>query len=101
MLQVVHSLFNGTFKQLFDKAGADISRATGFGFDFLTESEARTVVKFKPADTVRDRIVAEGCARGGRMDGFGTGEAGLSAGSIGQDELTDLMAGNGSGVSAR
>jgi len=61
----------------------DFRRATGYGFDYLTESEARTLVKFKPANTVRDRIIAEGDARGGGMDGSGTGEAGLSAFSIG------------------
>lgn len=34
--------------------------ATGYGFDSLTESEARYLANFEPAQTVRDRIAAAG-----------------------------------------
>lgn len=37
----------------------DFRAATGYGFDALTESEARYLTNFKPADAVRDRILAE------------------------------------------
>ncbi|BCX53947.1 MULTISPECIES: PLxRFG domain-containing protein [Comamonas] len=34
--------------------------ATGYGFDSLTESEARYLARYEPADRLRDRISAEG-----------------------------------------
>ncbi|WP_120967051.1 phosphoribosyltransferase [Comamonas sp. lk] len=34
--------------------------ATGYGFDALTESEARYLARYEPADRLRDRISAEG-----------------------------------------
>ena len=37
----------------------DFRAATGYGFDALTESEARYLANFKPAQSVRDRIAAE------------------------------------------
>lgn len=40
-------------------------QATGYGYDSLTESEARTLARFRPAHAVRDRILAE-ADRGGR-----------------------------------
>ena len=70
----------------------DFCRATGYGFDRLTESKACNLVKFKPSDTVRDGIIAEGDARGGGMGEAGTGEAGLNAFSLGNAKLADLMA---------
>ena len=38
----------------------DFRAATGYGFDSLTESKARYLTNFKPADAIRDRILAEG-----------------------------------------
>ena len=46
----------------------DFRAATGHGFDALTQSEARYLTNFKPADGVRDRILAEGRRRGARED---------------------------------
>lgn len=52
-----------TLKALRDKHGdleADFQAATGYGFGALTESEARYLANFKPAEQVRARIVEEG-----------------------------------------
>lgn len=60
-----------TIKALRDKHGdlEDTFRsATGYGFDALTESEARYLANFKPAGAVRDRILAEGRRRGEQPD---------------------------------
>lgn len=43
--------------------------ATGYGFDALTQSEARYLANFKPADTLRAEIVARGGAARRRDDG--------------------------------
>jgi adenine/guanine phosphoribosyltransferase-like PRPP-binding protein len=45
--------------------------ATGRGFDGLTESEARYLVKHDSPDTIRDRILAEGHARVGERNAKG------------------------------
>lgn len=39
---------------------AEFETATGYRFDALTESEARSLANFKPADAVRDRILQGG-----------------------------------------
>ncbi|MFV0383701.1 Eco57I restriction-modification methylase domain-containing protein, partial [Paracoccus sp. (in: a-proteobacteria)] len=60
---------DATLLALRDKHGDlenDFRIATGYGFDALTESEARYLAGFKPADAVRDRILAEGRRRGER-----------------------------------
>lgn len=60
-----------TLQALRDKHGdiePDFVRATGYGFDALTESEARYLARFKPADAIRDRILAEGRRRGTGSD---------------------------------
>lgn len=65
-----------TLKALRDKHGdleADFRAATGYGFDALTESEARYLANFKPAQSVRDRIIAE---RDAARYGQGQGDAG-------------------------
>jgi GNAT superfamily N-acetyltransferase len=52
-----------TLDQLREKFGdieSQFQAATGYGFGALTESEARYLANFKPADTVRDRIIAAG-----------------------------------------
>lgn len=46
----------------------DFRAATGHGFDSLTESEARYLTNFKPADAIRVRILDEGRRRGARKD---------------------------------
>ncbi|MGH8240966.1 MAG: hypothetical protein ACREXP_28660, partial [Steroidobacteraceae bacterium] len=50
----------------------DFRAATGYGFDALTESEARYLAKYSPPQSVRDRILEEGRARGGRADQAGS-----------------------------
>lgn len=42
--------------------------ATGYGFDALTESEARYLARFEPAERLRDRIAEEGRRAGERAD---------------------------------
>ncbi|MEQ6307444.1 PLxRFG domain-containing protein [Delftia acidovorans] len=42
--------------------------ATGYGFDALTESEARYIARFEPAQRLRDRIAEEGRRAGERSD---------------------------------
>lgn len=42
--------------------------ATGYGFDALTESEARYLARFEPAQRLRDRIAEEGRRAGERAD---------------------------------
>ncbi|MGX0617628.1 orotate phosphoribosyltransferase-like protein [Cupriavidus metallidurans] len=52
-----------TLQRLRDKYG-DIEQAfraaTGYGFDALTQSEARYLASFEPAQSVRDRVLAAG-----------------------------------------
>lgn len=58
-----------TLQQLRDKHGDiehDFRTATGYGFAALTQSEARTLTNFRPAEFVRDRIFA---ARDEKSDG--------------------------------
>jgi GGDEF domain-containing protein/adenine/guanine phosphoribosyltransferase-like PRPP-binding protein len=50
----------GNLREKFGDIEQQFQRATGHGFDVLTESEARYLINFKPADAVRDRILAEG-----------------------------------------
>ncbi|MEQ6437219.1 PLxRFG domain-containing protein [Comamonas sp. w2-DMI] len=53
--------------------------ATGYGFDALTESEARYLARYEPADRLRDRISAEGHA----------GLAGKGSGNTGSEPVND------------
>lgn len=62
----------------------DFRIATGYGFDSLTESEARYLANFKPAVAVRDRIAA---ARVDSRDGLGEAE---TAESKDQRDLSGL-----------
>jgi hypothetical protein len=58
-----------TLQQLRDKHGDiehDFRTATGYGFPALTQSEARTLTNFRPAESVRNRIFA---ARDEKGDG--------------------------------
>lgn len=55
-----------TLNQLRNKHGdleQDFRAATGHGFDALTQSEARYLASYEPAQRLRDRIVAERIAR--------------------------------------
>gem|GEM_PF-2617253 len=95
-----HSLFHGTIKQLFSKAGADISRSCA---------------RRNAENSVRIIDIAFSSRRAGAysnppQNGDGVqrevlGDGGSSRGdfafSIGRAELTDLVAGTGSGGSAR
>ena len=66
--------------------------ATGYGFDALTESEARYLARYEPADRLRDRISAEGRRAGERADQGDLGEAeddGLSFSRARMSELKD------------
>lgn len=68
-----------TLQKLNDKYGdlePDFKAATGYGFDALTQSEARYLASFEPADAIRDRIAAE---RRKRVDGRNEGNAGEAA----------------------
>ena len=64
-------LSNDTLKHLIAKHG-DIEPAfraiTGYGYASLTESEARYIASFKPADAIRDRILTERDANVGRSN---------------------------------
>ncbi|WP_167009250.1 PLxRFG domain-containing protein [Comamonas sp. Tr-654] len=58
---------------------SEFRAATGYGFDSLTESEARYLARYEPADRLRDRISAEGHR----------GRAGEDQGNAGQGSLED------------
>ncbi len=58
---------------------SDFRAATGYGFDALTESEARYLANFKPTSAVRDRILAERGRRGQALGESATGETGQVA----------------------
>jgi hypothetical protein len=51
----------GQLRESFGDIEHAFKAATGYGFGALTASEARYLVNFKPADTVRARIIAAGC----------------------------------------
>lgn len=62
-------LTDETLSALREKHGtleSDLHAATGYGFDSFTESGARYLTNFKPADSIRDRILEEGRSRGAR-----------------------------------
>lgn len=66
-----------TLKQIQEKFGdieGDFRKATGYGFDGLTESEARYLARFDSPVTIRDRILAEALDRAGSRN-KGTAEA--------------------------
>ncbi|MEO8391230.1 PLxRFG domain-containing protein [Polaromonas sp.] len=60
---------------------SDFRAVTGYGFDALTQSEARYLANFQPADAVRDRILAERREKDGRGDpeAAGPGQLALDA----------------------
>lgn len=62
---------------------SDFRAATGYGFDALTESEARYLTNFKPATAVRDRILAE---RGRRRQGVDEGATDQTQGSVNETD---------------
>lgn len=72
------ALTSDTLRALQEKHGdleSDFRAATGYGFDALTEAEARYLANFKPASAVRDRILAERGRRGSQVVQGTTGEA--------------------------
>lgn len=78
-----------TLKALREKHGdleSDFKAATGYGFDALTESEARYLANFKPTQSVRDRILEAGRRAGKRKD---QGASRLSAGDGGVTDTAD------------
>ncbi len=60
---------------------ADFQAATGYGFDSLTEPEARYLSKFKQAERVRDRIAEEVRRRGEKQDSPDAGGLNPDAGT--------------------
>lgn len=56
------ALSSETLKQLRDKHGSDLEKwwkaRYGYGFEFLTESEARYLARIEDADQIRNRILA-------------------------------------------
>jgi hypothetical protein len=76
----------------------------GHGFDALTESEARQVLRYKSADAVRSAVLARGNARlvGGLPEGMGRtgngGEGGQGPGGKGPDDEGPDDAGAGGGL---
>jgi hypothetical protein len=77
--------FLGEIREKFGDVEDAFRRATGYGFDFLTESEARALVKFHPADAVRSSIFAEGNEKSIGVDEEGTGES-LNLGSSAEED---------------
>ncbi|MBC2594942.1 hypothetical protein H5P28_11805 [Ruficoccus amylovorans] len=78
-------LSDPVLKKVREKYGdleAQFRQATGYGFDALSESEARYLATFKQADRVRDRILEEADASSAGK-GKGTGRDGSSEGSEG------------------
>jgi adenine/guanine phosphoribosyltransferase-like PRPP-binding protein len=47
-------------REKFSDIESTFKAITGYGFDALTESEARYITSYKPADTIRVRVLAEG-----------------------------------------
>lgn len=71
-----------SLQQLREKHGdleTDFRAATGYGFDALTQSEARYLANYEPAQRLRDRIAAEG--RRARESGDPQTAGGLSRGA--------------------
>ncbi|WP_159917913.1 PLxRFG domain-containing protein [Pantoea sp. 18069] len=56
--------------------------ATGYGFDALTQSEARYLARYEPADRLRDRILAEGRRGRQREDQGDSGSGAVSDGPV-------------------
>jgi hypothetical protein len=69
-------------RERFQDVESSFRAATGYGFDALTQSEARYLAHFKSADTARARIIAAGGSRSQRLDesstspGAGPGQRG-------------------------
>lgn len=80
-----------SLQQLREKHGdleTDFRAATGYGFDALTQSEARYLANYEPAQRLRDRIAAEG--RRAREGGDPQAAGSLSRG--GPDDRRDHQA---------
>jgi hypothetical protein len=55
-------------RERFQSIEDNFKAATGYGFDALTESEARYLAKHDNAQSIRDRIIAAGSAAGLRAN---------------------------------
>ncbi|WP_087864809.1 PLxRFG domain-containing protein [Comamonas thiooxydans] len=65
--------------------------ATGYGFDSLTESEARYLARYEPADRLRDRISEEGRRGRARQDQGDSGPGAVSDGPLfSRSRLADI-----------
>lgn len=65
--------------------------ATGYGFDSLTESEARYLARYEPADRLRDRISAEGHRGRAGEDQGNAGPGSLEGGPLfSRSRLADI-----------
>ncbi len=65
-------------RERYQTVETEFRAVTGYGFDGLTESEARYLAKHDSPESVRNRIIEESRTRGGRVLPSGTGEAALS-----------------------
>lgn len=84
-------------REKFSDVEPQFRAATGYGFDALTASEARYLVKHDSPDTVRDRIAAEGSARVGGVGEEGTAPPALkrapaAAAGVAADEIRKALA---------
>lgn len=75
-------------RETFGDVENDFRKANGYGFEGLTESEARALVRFRPADAVRSRIIAEGNEKGRGLDGSGTAQS-LGSSPVAKSETPD------------
>ena len=66
----------GALREKFGDVEQDFVQATGYGFYYLTESEARALVSFRTADAVRNHIIAIANEKSRSL-----GQAGTSEGS--------------------
>ncbi len=86
-----------TLRKLREKHGDienDFRAATGYGFDALTQSEARYLASFEPAQSVRDRIASEAQRRvsGGDRQDPGERLAALGDMAAGRPKAADMLA---------
>lgn len=82
----------GALREKFGDIEQDFARATGYGFDNLTESEARALAAFRPSDAVRNRILAQANVRSDGLGGEATGNVLGSSPTTATDRITALLA---------
>lgn len=100
-------LSDKSLQQLREKHGdieSDFRAATGYGFDALTQSEARYLANYEPAQRLRDRVAAEGrrAREGGDPQAAGSLSRGVDHDSNGAAEQEAKRgAGRDSGAAQR